>query len=286
MQGKDLMLIHMITGEVVEGATIMTPEDKVRIRQAIEAKKLKEINWISSGEENFIFHLFSDMKYFEDLMPQSIVRLIYLSTYIDYSSNILCFDNKKPMAKKDIKDIMILTSTICCEFFNELIEKGYMINEEDKYIITNKYFRKGKINKNLSAYKNNKYTRVYINAVRKLYTTSKTTDHIMLGYIFRLIPFVNLQWNIACHNPLEKDKNLIQAITIGEFCDHIGYDRKNAKRLIKTLGSVKFEWKNKLQRFCSFVYDSEITNMMIFVNPNIFYSGDHFGEVEILGIFF
>lgn len=286
MQSQDIIPIDKYTGEVVEGVTILTTDDKLRIRQAIESKRKKEINWITSGEENFIFHLFSDMKYFEDLSPQSIVRLIYLATYIDYNTNIICFDNKKPMKKSDIKIVMLLTNTICGEFFNELISKDYLIQDGDIFKITNKYFCKGKVNKNLSAYKNNKYTRIYINAVRKLYTTSKTTDHIALGYIFRLIPFVNLQWNIACHNPLEKDKELIEPLTMGEFCDYIGYDRKNTRRLIKTLSMVKFEWKNKNQRFCSYVYDSDIINMMIFVNPNVFYSGDNFSEVEILGVFF
>jgi len=281
---KDLVVFNKNTGEIIDGITILTPEDKLLQRQMINLKKQKEINWISSGEENFIFYLFN--KHFDDLSSQSIVRLIYIATYIDYSNNILCYDNKVLLTKKDIKKLMLLSDSVFKRWFNEMINKKYIIQKENNFYITDKYFRKGQLNKNLSDYKNSKYTRIYINAVRKLYLTTKSTSHSVLGYIFQLIPFVNLQWNIVCNNPLEPDKDLINPLTIGEFCDIIGYDKKNAKRLIKIIASIKFEWKNKIQRFCSYIYDSDITNMMIFINPNIFYSGDNFSEVEVLGVFF
>lgn len=284
MNTKDLVVFNKNTGEIIDGITILTPEDKLLQRQMINLKKQKEINWISSGEENFIFHLFN--KHFDDLSSQSIVRLIYIATYIDYSNNILCYDNKVLLTKKDIKKLMLLSDSVFKRWFNEMINKKYIIQKENNFYITDKYFRKGQLNKNLSDYKNSRYTRIYINAVRKLYLTTKSTSHSVLGYIFQLIPFVNLQWNIVCNNPLEPDKDLINPLTIGEFCDIIGYDKKNAKRLIKIIASIKFEWKNKIQRFCSYIYDSDITNMMIFINPNIFYSGDNFSEVEVLGVFF
>lgn len=284
MNTKDLVVFNKNTGEIIDGITILTPEDKLLQRQMINLKKQKEINWISSGEENFIFHLFN--KHFDDLSSQSIVRLIYIATYIDYSNNILCYDNKVLLTKKDIKKLMLLSDSVFKRWFNEMINKKYIIQKENNFYITDKYFRKGQLNKNLSDYKNSRYTRIYINAVRKLYLTTKSTSHSVLGYIFQLIPFVNLQWNIVCNNPLEPDKDLINPLTIGEFCDIIGYDKKNAKRLIKIIASIKFEWKNKIQRFCSYIYDSDITNMMMFINPNIFYSGDNFSEVEVLGVFF
>lgn len=284
MRGKDLIVLDKNTGEIAEGITILTTEDKLLQRQLINLKKQKEINWISSGEENFIFHLFN--KQFEDLSPQSIVRLIYIATYIDYSNNILCFENKVSLTKKDIKKLMLLSDSVFKRWFNEMIDKKYIIQKENNFYITDKYFRKGQINKNLSDYKNNRYTRIYINAIRKLYITTKSTSHTYLGYIFQLVPFVNLQWNIVCHNPLESDKDLISPITVGEFCDIIEYDKKNAKRLIKILSEIKFEWKEKTQRFCSYIYDADITNMMMFINPNIFYSGNNFSEVEVLGMFF
>ena len=286
MDTKDLVIFNKNTGEVIDGITILTPEDKLLQRQMINLKIKKEINWINSGEENFIFHLFDNAKYFKDISSQSIVRLVYLATYIDYSNNILCFENKIPLTKKDIKKLMLLTDSVFKRWFNEMIDKKYIIQKDEGFYITSKYFLKGQINKNLNAYKNNRYTRIYINAIRKLYLTTKTTSHTVLGYIFQLIPFVNLQWNIVCNNPLETDKDLINPLTVGEFCDIIGYDKKNAKRLIKIIASIRFEWKNKIQRFCSYIYDSDITNMMIFINPNIFYSGDNFSEVEVLGIFF
>ena len=134
MNTKDLLILDKTTGEVIDGVTILTPEDKILQRQMINLKRQKEINWINSGEENFIFHLFANAKYFQDISPQSIVRLIYIATYIDYSSNILCFENKTPLTKKDIKKLMTLADSVFKRWFNEMVDKKYNIGNEKKIL--------------------------------------------------------------------------------------------------------------------------------------------------------
>ena len=67
------------------------------------------------------------------------------------------------------------------------------------------------------------------------------SKHTNLGYIFKLIPYVNCEYNIICHNPLEKDLDLIEPMTVGEFCEAIGYDKTNASRLIKIYNEIIFE---------------------------------------------
>jgi hypothetical protein len=110
--------------------------------------------------------------------------------------------------------------------------------------------------------------------------------HKYLGYVFMMIPFVNNEWNIICHNPSEIDCDNIKPMSLGEFCDAVGYDRKNAYRMIENFRNITFDWHGKQQRFCTFVYEDDGADMRIFCNPNIFYTGKHFEQVEILGAFF
>ena len=75
-------------------------------------------------------------------------------------------------------------------------------------------------------------------------------------------------------------------MTVGDFCDKVGYDRGNAARLIQAYRDIVFEWGNVYQRFCSFVYEPDKTDMCIFCNPHIFYTGSDYKKVEALGLFF
>ena len=96
-----------------------------------------------------------------------------------------------------------------------------------------------------------------------------------------MMPYVNVQWNTVCHNPLE----MIEPMTLGEFCDVIGYDRTHAQRLLDNYRKITFNWKGKQQYFCTFFYEKDIRDMRIVCNPNLFYIGKHIEKVESYGEF-
>jgi hypothetical protein len=235
---------------------------------------------------NFIFHIFKDTDNFKELKPQTAARLMYLSTYLGYKDNQLMITERKPMVKKDLKEVMQLKRSTFNGFYKEIIDGGYLLPIEGGLYLSTKHFDRGKLSKLLSPNKNYRFTKVFIEATRKLYLSTEQNMHNCLGYIFKLIPYVNLQWNILCHNPLEQDKKHIEPMTVGELCNKIGYDVSKAGRLLQTFSKVLFEWNGEQQKFCSFVYENEKTNMRIFVNPNIFYAGSNWKEVSFLGIFF
>ena len=60
------------------------------------------------------------------------------------------------------------------------------------------------------------------------------------GYLFKIIPWVNQEWNIVCWNPDEIERNKLQYMTMGDFAEKIGYERSNTKRLAKILSEVTF----------------------------------------------
>ena len=90
--------------------------------------------------------------------------------------------------------------------------------------------------------------------MRALYEATPHRLHQYLGYIFLMMPYVNVQWNIVCHNPLEDHLEVIEPMTLGEFCDAIGYERDNAQRLLDNYRKITFNWKGKQQYFCTFFY--------------------------------
>lgn len=256
-----------------------------RKAQYLQAQKRKSISNYAHDNENFVFYLFSKYKVLDNLKPQNAIRLMYLATYMEYDTNCLQDDDLRKLKKEDISEIMGLGKTAFSSFYKEVTQKKYLIACDDgRYKLNPKFFHKGQMN--IKPLVNERFTRVYINAMRKLYTSVDPKDHVYLGYILDMVPYINMQWNVVCHNPLEQNEDDIIPMTFGEFCDEIGYDKKNLYRLLKVYDRIKFEWNGKHQLFAAFIYDKNKENMKIFINPHIFYAGENFDKIKCLGIFF
>ena len=251
-------------------------------RTYLEEHKRKQASRLANDNESFIFYLFREYKKFDDLKPQDAIRLVYLATYIDYDNNYLMIHNRK-MTKQDLFVAIGISRPSFTDLFKTLIAKGYLI-EDDGYKLNKKYFHKGAMSIDNPVDK--RFIRVYINALRTVYESSKIADHVYLGYIFDMIPYINIQWNILCHNPLEPDRDKVIPMTFGEFCDEIGYDRSHLNRLLAVYRRIKFYWRDKEQLFAAFIYEKNKEDMRIVINPNIFYAGSNFDKVEGFGTFF
>ena len=143
--------------------------------------------------------LFNDI----GLKPNTITRLIYLATYLDYSIEHKKFgtlvkigkDNKRiPMTRKDISEVMKLSKGALSEFINELKEKNIIYEINKNFYLNNTYFTKGTVKTEREQAKiYNNYTRVYIEVIRQLYCKFKPAKHKQLGYVFQLIPFMDYE---------------------------------------------------------------------------------------------
>lgn len=128
------------------------------------------------------------------------------------------------------------------------------------------------------------FIRLNAEGVQSLYETcTSARAHKTLAYIFKIIPWVNREWNIACKNPEERDYDAIRYLRLGEFADMVGYSRDNAKRLAKELNSVRFEWHGKEQT--AFIYMTNAPDRpeewIIAVNPRVYYAGQNFELLRI-----
>lgn len=231
----------------------------------------------------------------------NITRLMYLATFIDYdgyllkpnSPQLFTNPNKEYMDKHDMKNIMKLKPRTFTNFYNEVIldKKLFTISDDGRYKIDDFYFGRGNISRTKIrslAECNFFMTKLYIKGVRELYVKATPTSHKTLSYLFQIIPYVNRKYNIVCHNPLETDLKKVEPMTLGEFCRTIGYDESHSNRLFSTLFEPMFTTDDgNIQSAVRYVATKGTSKKTynIFINPRVYYAGDNWKEIEVLGAF-
>lgn len=126
--------------------------------------------------------------------------------------------------------------------------------------------------------------RLAVNGVRALYeNVDSVRAHKNLSYLFKIIPFVNKEWNIVCKNPKEREREFIDYMTISEFCEVIGYSKSNARKLINTLSSITF---NRQPALIYVTMDFNINKSKITMNPNLYWAGTNWNNVQYLAYWF
>ncbi len=201
---------------------------------------------------------------FPNIKDQSLVRLIYLSTLCDYDGML----PPKSIIKKKLK----LSDKYWSMFFKEMTSNNIILeNEENGTLSLNKdFFIKGSIKEFSDRYD---YTRLFCDFIQIIYDKCDNIKSInQIAYLYKLIPFVNRRTNIVCFNPNEQDPEKVSPITLGDFCDMIGYSRKNARRLVNDLLSLKCNGQNLIGFF---VTNLNQTTWKIIVNPRIYYGGQN-----------
>ena len=222
-----------------------------------------------------------------DVSPQTLTRLVYLATFLRHGTNQLYKTEQTPMRKSDLCETMQLSQKLFYIFWKEANGK-YVFEDDAKNIFMSEHFFRGNLTNHLKApggFK--KYQQIYIEAIRKLYRETPVTRHGNLGYIFQILPYINWQYNILCWNPKESELDNIDLMNLDELCSLVGYNQSQKFRLMKVYDTLRFEWRGKLQRFCSFVSGNFRTGTVrIFVNPHILHIGNNWQKVEVLGLFF
>ena len=275
-----LKVIDKNTGDVVEGARVFSDEELKRSMELYGDEYLANLQSDEIGQ--CIAYIIKDESCLTKLLPQTIARLFYLSTYMHNEDGILRDDDNRILSKAKMLYILGLQRKSFDSFFAEVTDAGYLVKDDRGcFHIAGGEFYEGKLPKN-----NRKpFTKIYVDTMQYLYRITPQSKHRYLGYIFMMLPFVNKKYNIICSNPKETTLELIEPMTVGDFCDKVGYGRSNASRLIRAYKDIVFEYGKIQQQFCSFVADPDKTKASIFCNPHVFYSGADLPDVEKLGMF-
>lgn len=268
---------------VYEGDSVITPEMRDAHRKYMEEQENKRKRR-SFAREMGAHYFVEGTQDFGDLTPATAARLIFLATFVGYSEsgNKLFKTSKSQMHKDDLSDLLKVSKTTAGRFIDEVSPKYIAIDESGLLSLNNDIFIKGALDKSSS------YYRVYSRWVQTLYNETERNQHKHLGYIFQLLPFANIDFNVLCHNPQEKNLDLVEFMTLDEFCEKIGYEKANRHRLLKIYNKILFIVNDHEERFCSIVSNGivkDIGNAHLYVNPNILYSGSRINDVRLLGKF-
>lgn len=285
--GDKLLEVNPETGEigrtfrpVENGSIIYTPEQQEAYRKRKEIEKEKRLRRDAQDELGYFYFVKSNMT-FSDLIPETATKLVYLNTYLDYN-NRLMLSERRQMQKKDLEDVLKISPATMKRFWKSVSPK-YIINTKDGLMSSCPDIIRGDLPK-VEAFQ--AYQKFYLDGIRKLYAEADNKHHKHLGYVFQLLPYVNIEYNILCFNPFEKNLTDIRPMSVKDFCQQIGYDNSHLNRLLSLYGKIRFDVDGKPQQFCAFSYDGlHREEMLIFVNPHIFYGGSDFRKVEVLGKF-
>lgn len=270
--------------EVPEGSICYTPEQQEAYKerkQLEEERRMKAAMLAMQSNDLGHFYFVSTEREYDYISPATFARLIYLCTYLRYDSSVLYLTKRTPMYEDDLAMVLDLSKNTVKSFLNEA--SAYLSVLEDRRLsIETDAFYKGALPKE----QHSSFQKVYVDTVRKLYKTTPTNKHRYLGYIFLMLPYVNIEHNILCFNPEETDLESVRAITLLDFCHAINYDVNHAARLRREYAKIFFTINGREEKFCSFVFDGgNPNNSKIYVNPHVLYSGSDYAHVEILGAF-
>lgn len=255
-----LVLLDDDTGEIKDFIGEYRTQEQIEAQTKYVVNKEKQ-----TFNSDFTWIVF---EYGKELLPnikdQSLVRLIYLSTICDYDGVL----PPKSVIKKKLK----LSDKYWSYFFKEMRSNNLILEDEDTgaLCLNKDFFIKGSL-KEMSDKRD--CTRLFCNFIQDVYDACDNIKSInQISYLYKLIPFVNRRTNIVCYNPKEQDPEKVYPITLGEFCDMIGYSRKNARRLVSDLLSLKCNGQNLIGFF---VTNLNQTSWKIIVNPHIYYGGQN-----------
>ena len=255
-----LVLLDDDTGEIKDFIGEYRTQEQIEAQAKYVVNKEKQ-----TFNSDFTWIVF---EYGKELLPnikdQSLVRLIYLSTICDYDGVL----PPKSVIKKKLK----LSDKYWSYFFKEMRSNNLIFEDEETgaLCLNKDFFIKGSL-KEMSDKRD--CTRLFCNFIQDVYDACDNIKSInQISYLYKLIPFVNRRTNIVCYNPKEQDPEKVYPITLGEFCDMIGYSRKNARRLVSDLLSLKCNGQNLIGFF---VTNLNQTSWKIIVNPHIYYGGQN-----------
>lgn len=245
-----------------------------KIRKELYAELNDEIKYTNtySPHNTYFKYYISGFECISDISEHDISRLMMLATYISHD-NYLTKDNSNVfLEKSDLVRILNLTERTFRRTFNELVEHGYLSGDDNGFSVNSDVFHYGKDCFRPLAEKE-RYTKMYKMAIRSVYNTLKPSQHKILGYMFKLVPYANAEHWVLCKNPLEMNKSKIIPLTLNEICEIINYSKNNCRRLRNEINKIVFTYKGKNQRFMMSTITSD-NEEIVTINPNIVFGGN------------
>lgn len=279
----------MYEQEVIAGSKIVTPAQQERNRQFAEAQRAKAekermLTALRIRENplgKFVFYYFS-RNVGPILKPESLVRLALLATYVK-RDGLLWSSKRTLMTKSEAKEKLNLSNATFHRFWKEAVEAGCLSENADGTLsVSSGLFFRGTTPRTEA---DAGWMKIFINQMRSLYYGTPVAQHHYLGMVLQMIPYVNVQYNVLCWNPLEENVEEIAPMSMAEFCKVMGKAESNADEYRKAYTRITFDMDGRRRRFCQ-IARSDDGRELIFVNPRVFFAGDNWERVEGLLLYF
>ena len=233
--------------------TIRTKEDGKRIREMVakreeyEAARQVANTFTTNLCGEFFWSLYDvGQDYHPSISDDLLAKIIYLLTYLDYKKNMLVIrgsasEQYRPMKKEDVRNIIRLHRCKFPRFWESLLGSGIISENTQGELIVCDSFCRCKVDRR--SVNGMSKIKMYSRAIRYVYENTDVRSHKYLSYLYRLIPYINLKYNILCLNPLETDKYKVRPLTTKELCGLIGIAgrKDNEERLTEKLFKLMFK---------------------------------------------
>lgn len=241
----NLFIINEDTGEI-KTSRKLKDTDEVKIRSKEQQDYLKNKTDLGKMESDLggFYMLYYNEKLFDGLISDThIARVIYLATFVEYDTNKLVFyengQRNKSFTEKDIKELLgIKKVQTYNDFKKEVLDSGIMTITNNGIYMSKKYFNKGKDKS--SSY----FMKMYIDTIRQLYKQTDTRQHKTLGYLFRLIPFIDYEFNIITRYP-HTEQALEHLMVKKDIADLLNVDLNTYKKIEQQLLKLVITFRGK-----------------------------------------
>ncbi len=176
---------------------------------------------------------------FSNIINPTAARLVYLATYIN-KDNYIAFDNGRIMTRQNIQEVLKLDNRTFMRFLKEARANNYLLEDDVGFRLPLDKFGKGTMAKD----KNQVAAKLFIHSVRFLYENATVSSHKMLGYLYVIVPYINLTYNVLCENPLETDKDKVRKMTVETLCEKLGLDVSHSGRFVNQLLKIQYPDRN------------------------------------------
>ena len=243
-----LYIIDEDTGEV-KTERKLKELDKVRVITKEQEDYLKNKTDLGKMESDLggFYMLYYNERLFDGLISDThIARVIYLATFIEYDTNKLVFYENgkinKPFTEKDIRQLLkIKDRQTYYDFKKEVLDSGIMTITDSGIYMSKTYFNKGKDDKSNKFY----FMKMYIDTIRQLYEQTNTRQHKTLGHLFKLIPFIDYEYNILTNSPNTNDRIKERLMTKKDIAKLLDMDLKTYERVEQQLLKLTITFRDK-----------------------------------------
>lgn len=266
---EDINLSSELLDEILKEAYKKGIEDAQGKKENQSKGYKKRIELGKHFKDNYgSFYFDFYIKIEELLEPQLLVRTLYLCSYLDYNNDLI-IKKGRPIYKRDLPYILRLSNKQSDRTRDELIDKNILIiNENESLSINKKYFRRGDMMREEAI----ESVRIFDEAIRELYERCTPREHKKLALLYKLLPYINNNWNIVCKNVHEENKDLIEPYELKEIAKVLGVT--NVTRFKNDLLKLTVNGQPVV------MIQLVLNKSRILINPKVYYKGTRLDEVK------